>query len=414
MLRPLAVAFLMLSSAGALAAGSEPEWISPVDLLWDEEEGLTGQTPELPPLRTRDDPPIARFRGLPESADLIGQARRDEHGRLVARVDGEERVLTVDATLQRSLDRILRNYAPPYAAVVVIEPGTGRVLAMSEHSEAQPALRGLTTAAIFPAASIFKVVTGAALLDEGVDGDTRECFHGGKRRLKAGHLIDSPKDRACTTLSRAMGLSANVVFAKLTHKHLTPEKLRSWAEAFHFNRPIDFAIPADMSSALIPEESLAFASTGAGFGDVYMSPLHGANLAATAANRGVWRDPVLFEDRVSTTTPGRQVMTPAQAEALEEMLEETVTSGTARKIFRERGYRVAGAVGKTGSLADKRPFRDYTWFVGYAPRDNPQVAVAALIVNDYVWRIRAPWLAREAMRLYLEDRPAHGEVEETN
>ena len=73
-----------------------------------------------------------------------------------------------------------------------------------------------------------------------------------------------------------------------------------------------------------------------------------------------------------------------------------------------------GAVGKTGSLADKKPFRDYTWFVGYAPKENPQVAVAALIVNDYVWRIRAPWLAREAMRLYLAGKPAPATVSDTN
>jgi len=107
-------------------------------------------------------------------------------------------------------------------------------------------------------------------------------------------------------------------------------------------------------------------------------------------------------------------MTPEQASALELMLEKTVTEGTARKVFRERGFRVAGAVGKTGSLADKKPFRDYSWFVGYAPKDNPRVAVAVLIVNDSVWRIRAPWLARETMRLYLENPPLVAESDETN
>ena len=66
-------------------------------------------------------------------------------------------------------------------------------------------------------------------------------------------------------------------------------------------------------------------------------------------------------------------------------------------------------MGKTGSLADKRPFRDYSWFVGFAPRDAPRVAVAAVVVNEARWRIRAPWLAREALRLGLKgDEPAPG------
>ena len=59
-------------------------------------------------------------------------------------------------------------------------------------------------------------------------------------------------------------------------------------------------------------------------------------------------------------------------------------------------------MGKTGSLADRNPFRDYSWFVGFAPREAPKVAVAAVVVNEPRWRIRAPWLAREAMRLGLE------------
>lgn len=62
-----------------------------------------------------------------------------------------------------------------------------------------------------------------------------------------------------------------------------------------------------------------------------------------------------------------------------------------------------GAVGKTGSLADKKPFRDYSWFVGFAPKEDPKIAVAAVIVNDPKWRIRATWLGREAMRLGMQN-----------
>src|SRR5262249_62428843 len=79
-----------------------------------------------------------------------------------------------------------------------------------------------------------------------------------------------------------------------------------------------------------------------------------------------------------------------------------VRIGTARRTFRQRGFQVPGAVGKTGSLADKNPFRDYSWFVGYAPKDDPKVAVAAVIVNDLVWRMRATYPGRETPRPALE------------
>ncbi|MFL5350234.1 MAG: penicillin-binding transpeptidase domain-containing protein, partial [Hyalangium sp.] len=103
---------------------------------------------------------------------------------------------------------------------------------------------------------------------------------------------------------------------------------------------------------------------------------------------------------------GEQVLPPEVQRALADMMEQTVKNGTARRIFRERAFRVPGAVGKTGTLADKSPFHDYSWFVGFAPKDHPRVAVAAIVVNEPLWRIRGTWLGREAMRLALERLPA--------
>ena len=77
-----------------------------------------------------------------------------------------------------------------------------------------------------------------------------------------------------------------------------------------------------------------------------------------------------------------------------------MTPGTARRIFRSVGSACAGAVGKTGSLADSSPSATTrgSWV---RAESAPKVAVAAVIVNDPQWRIRATWLGREAMRIYL-------------
>ncbi len=395
---------------GGLAVGTDEG----TDGGTEAAEVLPGLVPPAPVPSRKEDPPFAHLRPLPRQQDVLARAKRDARGRLVLPGSKGEVPLTIEPGLQEELTAILRRYEVPYGAVVVLEPSTGRVLAMAEHSAASPGLRGLSTRAVFPAASIFKIVTGSALLEAGVSPVDETCFHGGKRRLSEKLLEDSTRDGRCHSLAEAMALSANVVFAKLTQRYLSPEALRLAAARFHFNREITFPVPTDVSLAAVPEEEFPLAETGAGFGDVYLSPLHGALMAAVVANGGVWRAPILFEPEADTPSPGEQVLTPEVARHLTDMLEETVTRGTARRIFRERGMRVPGAVGKTGTLADRNPFRDYSWFVGFAPRDEPRLAVAAVIVNEPLWRIRATWLGREALRLGLARIPRRATTEDSS
>jgi peptidoglycan glycosyltransferase len=371
-----------------------------------------GLVPPVPVPSRESAPPIAKLQPLPRAADLLARAKLEGERLVVKEKNGHKQVLTIDPVLQTQLTNIMRDYGVPYGAAVVLEPSTGRVLALAEHSAARPEMRGLPVRAVFPAASIFKIVTGSALLEAGVPPSVEECFHGGKRRLSEKHLEDSERDGACISLALAMGKSANVVFAKLTHKHLNADVLRRMAARFRFNREIPFAVPMDVSLAAIPEEPFGLANTGAGFGDVYLSPLHGALMASVAANGGRWVDPVLVEPESGALLPpeGEPVLTPEAAKDLTAMMEETVTHGTARGVFRERAFRVDDAVGKTGTLADRNPFRDYSWFVGFAPKDNPRVVVAAVIVNDPKWRIRGAWLGREALRLGLLRVPAPVEM----
>src|SRR5262249_32322253 len=197
----------------------------------------------------------------------------------------------------------------------------------------------------------FKIITASALLEAGVEPGFPECFHGGKRHISEKLLMDSNRDRRCYSLSTALAMSANAVFAKLTFKYLSPERLQAAAESFHFNRPWEFAVPTDPSLAAIPSDPLGLASAGSGFGDVYLSPLHGAAIAASLASLGRWRDPILIEGDSASIATSAQVVSEAAPGQLADMLEETITSGTARRIFRERGFRVRSAVGKTGSLA---------------------------------------------------------------
>lgn len=352
----------------------------------------------------------------PVAAPLqIGDARLDPAlGRYVAPIGETARaILTLDPRLQQKLERTLQDWTVPWGATVLLEPASGRVLALAEHSRAQPGRRGLALSALAPAASIFKIVTAAALLERGVGPEDEVCYHGGKHRLQPRLLSDDPRrDRRCLTLATAFGRSANVVFAKLADRGLDAAALRATADRFLFNEPIPFPRPIEASPASIPEDPFELANTAAGFGSVRLSPLHAALLAAVIANGGMLVPPVLVDETVGAPLPAPpapwRVVDEAVAAQLAGMMRSTVTDGTARRVFRRsaaplRGVSVAG---KTGSLADRNPFRDYSWFVGYAPAENPQVVVASVVVNERLWRVRATTVAREALEAYFSTRVA--------
>src|SRR5512145_2946175 len=226
---------------------------------------------------------------IPPEAPSAPVALGDPHldpalGRWVAPLGDGRAVLTLDPRLQARLERSLDAYRVPWGATVLLEPATGRVLALAEHSRAEPGRRGVALAALAPAASIFKIVTAAALLEQGVGADGAVCYHGGKRRLERRLLRDDPRrDRRCMSLSSAFGHSANVVFAKLADRDLDPATLRSTAERFLFNVEIPFARPVEVSRAEVPADPFDVANTAAGFGPVRLTPLHAALLAAIVA-----------------------------------------------------------------------------------------------------------------------------------
>jgi penicillin-binding protein A len=350
------------------------------------------------------------------AAPPLGEFRLDPaRGRYVAPFGSGRAVLTLDPRLQARLERTLQNYAVPWGATVLLEPATGKVLAMAEHSQAEPGRRGLALSAFAPAASIFKIVTTAALLEQGIRPDDEVCYHGGRSRLQPALLSDDPRrDRSCTTLERAFGHSTNVVFAKLADRGLDAALLRAEAKRFLFNESIPFARAVDVSKADIAEAGFPLANTAAGFGPVRLSPLHGALLAAIVANGGVFVPPVIVDEAEGVAAPAPaapwRVVDEAVAGALGEMMRGTCSDGTGRRAFRGARGPLRGVVvaGKTGSLADRPPLphRDYSWFVGYAPANHPEVAVATVIANGPVWRVHAPQVARDALEAYFATRVA--------
>jgi len=307
-----------------------------------------------------------------------------------------------DPFLEQRMQWLLADYRVPEAAVVVLEPASGELLAAAGYSSRHGKTeRGLALEPRFLAASVFKIVSAAALLEQGVAPGDSIRYSGGIRSVSLSELKDSAsRDTGTTDFSGALARSLNVPFAKWADRKLDAKRLTAAAKRF------GFAVPAVegrgcYGGAVIPEERLAFARTAAGFGEVRQSAWHAAMMTAVVANRGLLPRALVAEGQ-----PPKRILQARHAEALAGMLERTVTQGTARRAFTENGRYLLGpyrAAGKTGSLVEGtgESWREATWFVGMAPVDKPRVVVAALLQNTPEWRIRAAYVGREALRTAL-------------
>ena len=345
----------------------------------------------------------------------------DDNGAIASAAGGRVARLTLDPVLQLATTKLLIKHKVPQAVAVVIEPQTGKILAYASRG----ADRDLAVDSFAPSASVFKIITGAALVQvAGVPIDTKLCYSGGEQKLVASDLKDDPKrDLYCATLAQAMGRSINVVFAKLASRKLEPPDLNAIATQFGYGGPIPFDVPVTPSKLDIPTEPLEFARAAAGFWHSTLSPLHAALVGATVANGGVMMRPWIVGEiddgsKVVYKAPApsalRKVIEPATATELGKMMLETTTQGTSYKAFHDGkgkaflpGIEVAG---KTGTLNQPQPVKLFTWFVGFAPAKTPKVAIAVLAVNDPVWKVKANVIAREVLQAYFAEQGSQGVV----
>jgi peptidoglycan glycosyltransferase len=334
--------------------------------------------------------------------------------------NGTRLELTLDPRLQQTALKILERYQVPYGGIVAYDIRSGELKALAGRSERDPKLgaQRLCLTPWAPAASVFKVITAAGLLSRGVPSSTSVCYHGGSRGLRAHHLREMPKiDTTCRTLSDAIAKSINPIMAKLSTRYLDRNLLLAWSQRFGFNKSIPFDLPVVPSKAEIPANKLERARTAAGFWHTEISVLHGAVIAGVPASGGLVRWPHLVRKVVRKDgrvirperPESRRIMPRDQAKELGAMMARTVSPiGSGRRGFiSRRGKYYLGdftVAGKTGSLSRRNPRLLYSWFVGFAPVNKPEIAFAVLLGNPPRWRIKASVAARMLLAEYLEQK----------
>jgi peptidoglycan glycosyltransferase len=303
-------------------------------------------------------------------------------------------------------------------AVVALEVKTGRVLVMAstptydanniEHNYNKIANRhggcggpliNRATAGLYAPGSTFKVVTAAAALDSGkVKPDTTfddpgYCEEYGQKVNNA----ETGQPFGRITFFSALQHSVNSVFCNVG-KELGARAILDRAKEFGFysKPPLDTPENERKTSGLYNKGKLFFPKTDfqadpgrLAFGQerLQVTPLQMAMVAAAVGNNGVVMRPQILERVVApdgnTVTKLRpdalnRAMSAGTASEINEMMQAVVTGGTGTNA-QIPGVKVAG---KTGTAETGVSGRNTTWFISFAPADDPKYAVAVVVENQ--------------------------------
>jgi peptidoglycan glycosyltransferase len=327
---------------------------------------------------------------------------------------------TINPELESFISMLLLRYRSDYMAVVVVDNNNGDILAALDYDRKRDKVeRNLVFSATHPAASIFKVITAADLLENThISNETEFIFSGKSTTLYKSQLKGANKRWIKRTdLEEAFARSNNVIFGKAAIDNLSASGLKKMAEKFGFNR----SIFGDLSglNSIFPKASDQYnlAELASGYNvKTMISPVHGASIASIISNGGILKKPHLIreiklKDKSTVwtrTIEDEPVVTVETADVLKKMMQQTVFEGTARRAFRKHKTLLdtIEVGGKTGSITGGIPYGKRDWFVSYAKLSNDKndkgVSICVMIVNVKRWYIKSTQLTQMILDNYYE------------
>ncbi len=342
---------------------------------------------------------LANYYLLTSHIHPVSRAAAELSGR---KIPGDNIVTTLDLRVQQLAKDSLGDRR---GAVVVMEPDTGKILAMVSNpgfdpnsvnenweqlvsgDNGQARLLNRAAQGLYPPGSVFKTVMLLEYIREHpADYDqfrfdcggyfeygdyTIQCYHG--------------TAHGSQTLSQAFANSCNGAFASLG-LNLDLKSLSSTARQLLFNtsQPVAFACT---QSRFVMEEGAdewEILQTSIGQGMTQITPLHNTLITAAIANKGILMTPYLVDSvenaegrKVKTFEPSvcQTLMSEEEARILKEMMTQVVTEGTGSAL-RTDSY---SAAGKTGSAQFGQGKETHAWFTGFAPAEAPRIVVTVII-----------------------------------
>lgn len=265
---------------------------------------------------------------------------------------------TLQFSVQLAADRALAGL-PASAAIVAVQPGTGRILAVATHQAAgMPPLRPL--GGRYQPGQAFTIVSSAAILGSGVTlSRTVSCYQ--SNTVDGKTFVNDPPDPALggnAAFQDDFAYACSTAFAGLS-MYLTPSELAKTAAQFGVGA---WALPlSDSFSGTIgqPGGGADLAADTIGSGGVRMSPL-GMALAAAVVDSGKWHPPSLVEGAPDPGTAPQGAMSPQVLTSLRDLMHKAATTGAGQAA--NVGGDVYGQVGNAPFGSGKMRI---SWFVGY-------------------------------------------------
>lgn len=325
-------------------------------------------------------------------------------------VNGNNFKLTIDSTIQQYIEEAMAKayaqYKPTSMSVIAADPNTMEILGLANMPTFDPNEywntgaegAGFYNHAIkskYEPGSTFKIVTLAAAVEENLF-DPVATFISGQIKIKGYRtpLHDMNRTREEITYLEGVKRSSNVAFVKLGYEMLGQDKLLQYIDDFGFNEKTGIDLPGETSGVVNPNlgRPVEIATIAYGHGKVQVTPLQQLVAVSAIANGGKLMTPYVVkevtnpntgETKVTVPNMVRQVISEASAKETGEYLEQVVADqvkGTGRYAYID-GYRVAG---KTGT-AIKVEGKDYVKskvlvsFIGYAPVNDPKIAVIVIM-----------------------------------
>lgn len=364
-------------------------------------------------------------------------------------VAGNSLVLTLDANVQKTAQDALKEYlnwaakggypAASGGAVVVIDPRSGAIRAMVSEPGFDPGIfaggigekdwqkllnnphNPLNNRAIgnaYPPASVFKIVTSAAVLELGLTTPTEIYNDTGAYNL-SGWTFQGWKTEGLGPLDMVAALtwSSDPYYYEMGHR-LGVDRLADYAVAFGFGKTTGINLPEEAGGivptaawkeetygmAWYPGETL-IAAIGQGY--YLVTPLQQANMVAAVANGGLLFRPMLVDKVLDPRGEVLQDLTPEALytvslkpetwAVIRKGLRGVVEKGTAAAAF--QGFPVAVA-GKTGT-GETGTGTTHAWFACYAPYENPEIVVVVFVENGGEGGSAAAPLARKILETYF-------------
>jgi len=369
-------------------------------------------------------------------------------------IPGSDLYLSLDAVLQEYGETLMKNKR---GGIVAIEPSTGEILASVSSPAYDPNLlvgheRGnnymkllydkdnnpLFNRAImtrYPPGSTFKIVSGIAALEEGIITENTAFGCGGGYSLGS-HTIKCHAHASPTDLIGATTYSCNTYFCHVFKNFIDNRKFASSQDGYErwrtyiislgFGVKLGTDFPNELSGFVPTVEfyndrlrrsnwkANNIMSIAIGQGEIGVTPLQLANFTAIIANRG-WYIPPHIVKAINNIhflnskyqTKVQTMLSKHTCDIFANAMREVVTSGTARNA-EVVGFEVCG---KTGTAQDP-PRRNHSVFIAFAPKDNPKIAIAALIENSGYGATYAAPIVSLMIEKYLTGDVSRKNVEE--